>query len=107
MAEQSDQKEGRRPSRPGNVGADVPADPQVFGSAPGAPGSTASAYTPGPNWVGDYPGGASAASIGGAGAGGDIDRPDITGRGSLEDMTGGPGRKTTRTEGQAPAPPSA
>lgn len=53
------------------------------GSAPGAPGSIASAYAPGPNTGGVYPSLESAADVTGGGAGGDIDNPDVTGRGSL------------------------
>jgi len=65
-------------------------------SAPGAPGSTASSHTPGPNTGGVHAGGLSAGDLAGGGAGGDIDHPDITGRGSTEDLTGG-----TRTTSEA------
>lgn len=48
---------------------------------------TTPGYTPGPNEGGYHAGGVNAASLGGGGAGGDIDRPDITGRGTTKDLT--------------------
>ena len=57
---------------------------------PGCPDDgIASTYTAGNNTAGLKPGGASAADVTGGGAGGDIDNPDITGRGSLEDIARG------------------
>lgn len=45
---------------------------------------------PGSDTAGVEPGGTNAASMGGGGVGGDIDRPDITGRGMTADATGDP-----------------
>lgn len=53
-------------------------------------GGTPTRYTPGTNVGGIAPGGASAADVTGGRAGGDIDNPDITGRGSVEDLAGKP-----------------
>ncbi len=58
----------------------------IAGMRPGGPNNPARGYTPGTNYVGEHPGGESANSLSGGGAGGDIDRPDITGRGSETDI---------------------
>jgi hypothetical protein len=42
-------------------------------------------YVPGPNYGGFHAGGISAGDLGG-GVGGDIDRPDSTGRGTTDDL---------------------
>jgi hypothetical protein len=52
---------------------------------PGGPNNPARGYTPGAGAVG--PSGAESANdLSGGGAGGDIDRPDITGRGGTDDL---------------------
>lgn len=64
-----------------------PKKPQpLAGMRPGGPNNPARGYTPGTNTVGEHMGGESAADVSGGGAGGDIDRPDITGRGSETDI---------------------
>ena len=61
------------------------------GRVPDAVGSRG--HTPGPHTGGVHAGGLSAADVGGGGAGGDIDHPDITGRGGLEDIAAEPERE--------------
>jgi hypothetical protein len=43
-------------------------------------------YTPGPNYVGPPSGAQGASDLSGAGYAGDIDRPDLTGRGTTDDL---------------------
>ncbi|HJT77406.1 MAG TPA: hypothetical protein VJ739_09420 [Gemmataceae bacterium] len=60
----------------------APKQPPIAGMRPGGPNNPARGYTPGTNYVGEHMGGESANDQ----AGGDIDRPDITGRGSETDI---------------------
>ncbi len=66
----------------------------IAGMRPGGPNNLSRGDTPGPNYVGEHMGGESANSLSGGGTGGDIDRPDITGRGSETDIArhGDPGQ---------------
>ena len=73
--DQGEQAPGRTPGHPTVSGARVP-------DAVGSVG-----HTPGPNTGGVHAGGMSANDLAGGGAGGDIDHPDITGRGTTDDLT--------------------
>ncbi len=67
-------------------GKQSPPRPPLAGMRPGGPNNPDPGYTPGPDAGGDIPGGESAAEVTGSGIGGDIDLPDVSGRGSLEDI---------------------
>ncbi len=65
----ADRKQPSRPARPGTRGDRDPG------------------YTPGPDYVDPETGVESANDLTGGGTGGDIDLPDITGRGTTRDLT--------------------
>ncbi len=69
------------------------------GMRPGGPNNPDPGYTSGPNYVGPDTGAENAGALGGTGIGGEIDLPDITGRGTTEDLTryGDTGRGTPHT----------
>lgn len=68
---------------PGNRGPGQP----IAGMRPGGPNNPDPGYTPGPDYVDPTAGGVeSAGDLEGGGFGGDIDRPDITGRGTTDDI---------------------
>jgi hypothetical protein len=73
------------------------------GAPPGSAGGQG--HTPGTEYGGPHAGGLSAADLAGGGAGGDIDRPDITGNGSLDDVTryNSADDQARRDEGEADA----
>jgi hypothetical protein len=68
---------------------------------PGTPLEPGTGHVQGPTAGGRFSGGMSAADVGGGGAGGDLDLPDITGRHSTEDLT----RPEPPLSGTAPSPP--
>ena len=75
----------------------------LAGMRPGGPNQLDRGYTPGVNAVG--PGAAESANdLGGGGTGGDIDRPDVTGRGTTDDLVrhGDPGTGTPNTAEAGP-----
>jgi hypothetical protein len=71
----------------------------LAGMRPGGPNNLDRGYTPGTS------AGGPAGSLSGGGAGGDIDRPDVTGRGSTEDLVrhGDAGTDTPNTAGAGPS----
>jgi hypothetical protein len=78
-----------------------PAQP-IAGMRPGGPNNPDPGYTPGPDYVGVPDGAESAAGMTGAGTGGNIDLPDITGRGTTRDITQHAGQPTPDQRSAAP-----